>query len=441
MIGLIGPDDSIEVTQRVAEEDGIVGGIVVRRYVSVTDAPALAREIDPVCNVLVFTGLVPYTLAVREGEYRALLDYVPHEGGDLYPVIVRLLQEHKGKLPAISLDTLERGEVEEAFDNVGLPVPEHVLSLDVEGEDLLTMGDPASLTAYHERLYRSGEVRVCVTCMGAVHDRLTKLGVPSLRIEHSKSSLREALRRASLASRLARSEATQIGAVRVEFLDEPPGRRSQAFAHARDILLERAERLRGALTETDDDAFLIHTTRGAIEDALARLEAGHTSALDFRELRTSIAVGAGIGRTVASAEESARKATGPVGDDGRITVVFDDSGATPSTNVVPGTVRSRTNNVDLVIARRLGLGPLALTRLVAALRRLDPAGVTAQELAAAQGIEVRSARRLLRVLEDAGLASALGRQVGPGAGRPQTVYSVDVGSLMAQRLPEPAVTA
>lgn len=303
------------------------------------------------------------------------------------------------------------------------------------------MGEPASLAAFHERLYRSREVKVCVTCMGAVHDRLIKAGVPSLRIEHSKSSLRETLRRASLASRLARSEATQIGAVRVELLDAPPGRRSRAYARLRELLAERAERMRGALSEVDDHAFVIHTTRGAIEDAIARLDAGHASALDFRELRSSVAVGAGIGRTVASAEESARKATNPLDDSGRLTLVFDDSGATGPTIVTPGTVRSRTNNVDLVIARRLGLGPLALTRLISALRRLDPAGVTAQELAAAQGVEVRSARRLLRVLEEAGLASALGRQLGPGAGRPQTVYSVDVAGLTAQRPIEPAVTA
>ncbi|MEZ4595733.1 MAG: hypothetical protein R3C32_02210 [Chloroflexota bacterium] len=56
--------------------------------------------------------------------------------------------------------------------------------------------------------------------------------------------------------------------------------------------------------------------------------------------------------------------------------------------------------------------------------------MTAAELARAYGIEARSARRLTTSLQRAGIATATGRQGGGGAGRPQTVYRIDVGRLI-----------
>jgi response regulator of citrate/malate metabolism len=81
------------------------------------------------------------------------------------------------------------------------------------------------------------------------------------------------------------------------------------------------------------------------------------------------------------------------------------------------------------VAREIGIGPLALTRLTRALRQVDPAAVTASDLALAYGIEARSARRLMTALRRAGIATSNGRQGGPRAGRPQTVYRIDLDRL------------
>jgi predicted ArsR family transcriptional regulator len=81
------------------------------------------------------------------------------------------------------------------------------------------------------------------------------------------------------------------------------------------------------------------------------------------------------------------------------------------------------------VSRELGIGPLALTRLTRALRQVDPSAVTASDLAMAYGIEARSARRLITALTRAGIATRSGRQGGPRAGRPQTVYRIDMDRL------------
>ena len=70
-----------------------------------------------------------------------------------------------------------------------------------------------------------------------------------------------------------------------------------------------------------------------------------------------------------------------------------------------------------------------MTRLTRALRQVDPTAMTASDLALAYGIEARSARRLITALRRAGIATSNGRQGGPRAGRPQTVYRIDLDRL------------
>lgn len=73
---------------------------------------------------------------------------------------------------------------------------------------------------------------------------------------------------------------------------------------------------------------------------------------------------------------------------------------------------------------------MTLARLVTAIAQLDAAAVTAQDLAVAYGVAPRSALRLLKTLERAGVATAFGTRSAPRAGRPQTVYRIDVDRLL-----------
>ncbi len=60
MIGVIGPRDSIDLARAVASEEGLGENVVTRAYDLVEEAPALARELDEICQVLLFTGRVPF---------------------------------------------------------------------------------------------------------------------------------------------------------------------------------------------------------------------------------------------------------------------------------------------------------------------------------------------------------------------------------------------
>jgi hypothetical protein len=412
----------------------------------VEEAPTLARELDRVCQVLLFTGRVPYSLAQASGNLSAALRYVPHSGADLYRTLVLLLREHRGDLPRISLDTIQPTIVREAYEDLGLDPPRHILGLEAE-DDPERIRDSAEIVAFHRGLAEAGEVEICVTCLGEVDRALRDAGVHTWRITHTRAVLREALDAAALQARLAITETTQPAAVILALTDGPTGVAGAVAGdghapydaqrrrlRAREAALDLAERLQGRLGDLDEDTFIVHTNRGAIDAAVARLIAGHGGPLDPDRSPSGLRMGIGMGATVPGAEENARRALVMGNRDGDLHVAAADGTVTRVGRTGHAeTLRLRETDVAMArLARQLGLGPLALTRLTRALRQVDASAVTAAELAQAYGIEARSARRLMTALQRAGIAMPQGRQGGARAGRPQTVYRIDVGRLVPE---------
>lgn len=418
----------------VAGDLGLADAILTRTYASWDDVPAIAAELDAACGVLLFTGRVPFTIARSNPDLHATLEFIPHDGADLYRALVVVLRERGGRLPTVSLDTIERSAVDETYRDLDIEPPAAVLSLD--GPDLSqAQWRVADVTAFHVERYRRGEVELCLTCMGSVRNSLVRLGIPVVRIEHTRAALREALRRASLTDRLARTEARQIA---VALVERQPNRRRATSAspyesqrlelRRRQRVVDLAERLQGTLSDGADGRILIHTTRGAVEAEFARARTDLIAGADGSD---ALLIGFGIGATVASAEENARQAMALGRYSEEIHVVLDDgtvlrlggAGAHPSYRL------RETNPRFLAHAKSLGLGSFTLARLVAALGRIDHAALTARDLAKAYGVTPRSALRLLDTLERAGIAARLGTRVAPRAGRPQRVYRVDLGKL------------
>jgi len=438
MIGVIGPADSVQLALAVAAEDGLGASVIGRPYSTVHEAHGLARELDRICQVLLFTGRVAYALGTRQSGLQAATQHVPHSGADLYAVVVRLLREH-GHLPRMSMDTIDPAILAEAFEDLALEPPQHVMSLDVERDQDADRA-AADLVTFHERCFRTGDVDVCLTCVGSVYEELIAAGIPAVRITHSKSVMREALRQAHLTERLAMTEAMQPAAVLIRLprprsgtTDEPgtyQARRQQL--RAREAVLDIAERLQGRLADIDDETSIVYASRGTIEGALSRVSDGHDGPLSLDRLPGDVQVGIGLGRTVAAAEENARLALAMGERDGDLHVGLPDGEVVRVSHDGPATTyRLReTHPSALAVADELGIGPLALTRLTRALQQVDASAVTAAELARAYGIETRSARRLITSLQRAGIATQQGRQGGPGAGRPQTVYRIDLERLV-----------
>ncbi|WDZ82939.1 hypothetical protein [Micromonospora cathayae] len=432
MIGIIGPEDSIRLVQEVASGEQRSAELTARAYARPEQAPELARELDELCQVLLFTGRIPHAFAVAAGGLRAEIDFVPHAGIDLYRTLSRILLATGGRLPRVSVDTIEADVVRETYHDIETEPPTEILPI-ADSSGLLFSGLD-EITAYHRQRYESGQVDACLTCLGTVHRDLREQGVPVWRVEHTRTSVRDALRRAWLAADVRQSRATQIAVMMIE-LTEPAGRGHDPYQverqrlRLREALLEHAERMRGRLGSIDDRTLLITTTRGTVESAIARHRAGHASLLALRGVDVAHTVGFGAGTTIAAAEDNARKALALGRGSGDTHVVFPD-GEIYSSRQSPVKQRLRETAPGVLrVSEQLRLGPLSTRRLIEALHQMDPNQVTARGLADAYGVEARSARRLLNSLRAAGFAEEVGLHVSTGAGRPQTVYRVAMQRL------------
>lgn len=441
MIGVIGPADSVALTLSVAEEMGVGDQLVGRPYERIDEALQIALGLDHVCQVLLFTGRVPYSIGRASDRLMARLQYLPHSGADLFRALAHLIRDHHGGLPRISLDTIEEATVREAYVDMGAEPPRHVLALEAD-DDPERVRSASDIVAFHLGLARAGEVDVCVTCVGEVDRALRAAGVPTWRISHTRVAIREALHQAMLAARLSLTESSQPAVVLVHAASLREGVATSVGAGAyhlqrqrlamRQAVLDLAERLQGRLAEVDEATLIVYSSRGAVESAVARAAVDPAGPFELAGVVEDLGVGAGLGATVAAAEEHARQALVLGERDGDVHVVYQDGSVVRASRTGPAsTFRLRaTDEGALQVARELGIGPLALASLTQALRKVDASAVTAAELARAYGIEARSARRLMTSLQRAGIATATGRQGGGGAGRPQTVYRIDVGRLI-----------
>jgi len=431
VIGVVGAPDSVSLVEEVAGELALDEPLVMRSYTSPEQAVRLADELDVISDVILFTGRLPYLVAAASGTYRARLQYVPHEGTDLYRTLARILLGSRTGLPRISLDSIDPEIVGETFADLGLAAPEHVLELPLPDKD--TPFDSASrLSSAHAELHRTGAVELCLTCVKAVHDELVGQQVPTVRIEHSRLVIRESLRRASLEVQLAQAESARLAVCVVELTPSAralDGRTAEGSV-ARDVARRYAELLGGTVTSVDRNEAVIHTSRGVVERHV-RMDPADRSSLVRTEYRDVVNVGIGLGETTPTAEAHARSALAFAKrhrvpclytEDGTIIPIQGSGGAIP-----PRELRPRWRQ----LADELGVSPATLHKLVEALRVLNPAAFTARQLAAAYGVQSRSARRLIADLDRVGLIEPTGMEQGPGAGRPQVVYRFNPAKLVS----------
>jgi predicted transcriptional regulator len=430
VIGIVGPEDSVALALRVAAELGLADSVIARTYDVADQAPELARELDTVCQVVLFTGRVPYIFTIATGEHRAQLDCVAHSGIDLYRSLVLLLRAFDGHLPALSIDTIEGEVVTEVWRDLSLDPPTTVLPLTSDG-DSTAVQSTDDIVTFHVDAWRSGTVEACLTCLRSVYDELVRRGVPVFRVEHTRAAIRDALNRARQTLQTAQVEAQQIALGLLELLPTAePVATAEPLAAARRHLVSL---LHGRVQDVDERTLMLFTTWGTLQNVLSRPGSG--AELMPADLRSAVALGFGLGATLPRAEENARRAVALARVDRTTCVVFTDGTVHRLDDDRPGTTITlrQTDPRMLELARALDMSPTSFQRLAVALHAVDTRALTAQDLAESLRVSVRSARRTLLKLEQGGVVTRTGSATGPGAGRPQTLFRVELEKL----LPDP----
>jgi hypothetical protein len=382
------------------------------------------------CEVLLFTGVVPFERAKRAGKWRCELDVIRHSQADLYRMIGLVLGQTAGKFPRVSVDSLDLETVRCVFGDMGLPIPAVVIPvIDEAGE--FVFEDVEGTARAHLAAIERGEADAALTCLAGAHRLLISAGVTTWRVDHARVTIIEALQRAWLTSQVTKTRGSSIAVALVGTAFE--GRSTAAIHGTVERAVTSHARRMGSRVALDRDRYMLTTTQAAIQEMLDRHRSGQKSLIDLVSNPpggVTMTLGVGFGGTFATALDSAEKAFRVSSSSGDPAVVRED-GRVESLVAENPTALSlqETSDAILQLAAETELGPLSLRRLVAALGRADHKAVTAQQLAEFYGVKPRSARRMLGLLVAARYAREVGIRGAAGAGRPHVVYDVDLPAL------------
>jgi len=424
-IGVVGPHDLVERVMLSgaatpgqapsATGPGPARRLVAAAYRGEQEAPDKVLRLGPAIDVLLFACPVSLEYARRAGVLRVPATCVPLSGSALFAALLRARADGRHDLSGVSVDVLSRGDVEDAFNELGIPAGDIHVREDPVGA--------AALAAFHERLWRRGQTSVAFTCLESVADRLTAAGVPTCIIRPTGSAIRAALRTATLLGAHRRLEEAQLAVVVVEVPTLRETARRPAPRHSQEelrlavhrFLLQEAQRMQAAVSPMGDHTFLVTATRGSLSGATDGFRVPPFSDRARSELGIAVEVGVGLGRTAQEAEAHARAALAR-------------SHAAPGAR---GFALDREGYALVPAPRALATAPAGRPKGLETLSRLagklpdDGAHVVDAETAGRLlGVTPRTARRLLHTLVEEGLAWPLPPTRTPQPGRPRQFYRV-----------------
>jgi hypothetical protein len=408
-IGVVGPADLVDLAISVGGS-ATSACLVPLVYAHEDDATALVAAEQVNVDGLLFTGVVPYVRANVGGVLQRPAEHVSYDGATLLRALVEQLRLGHD-MTAVSIDTLSKPQVIQTMTEARLPtdgiqVLEYRLGL---GSD--------EVVAFHRSARDTGHAKVAITCIGSVFHQLSA-EMYVVRLAPSRHSILSALRHLELTV-----SGVHTGDARVVIgLVDLDG--------ATDEQLSREVASLGGMLARVEDGYLIVSTLGALERWTDHFRQWPL----LRQLRLRherVHIGFGIGRSAPDAESHARVALGrsraageaaaavALGEGGDVIVGTADEAADAAR---PASVESLT-----VLGRRAGMSPDTLGRLRALVAE-SPAerGVSSSMVSEFLGVEQRTARKILKRLERAGVAEPLAPQHDGSNGRPLTFYRVQL---------------
>ena len=392
---------------------GLARRLVAAAYRTEQEAGDKVRRLGPDIDAWLFASQVPYSFARRAGVLRGPATCVPLSGSALYAALLRAGRERDCDLTMISVDTISRAEVDDAFADLG------VASRDVHVRE--DPGGAAALAAFHERLWRRRQTSVAFTCLESVAQRLAAAEIPVLVVQPTRSAIQAALHTATLLAVQRRLEDSQlaVAVVEVPALREAsrrpapgqPGEELRLTVHR--LLVQEAQRIRATVSPAGEYRFLVTATHGSLAAATDGFRVPPFTERAHSELGIAVEVGVGLGQTAHDAESHARAALADAHAGPGARFVLDREGHA----LVPGPrepAPARAGNPK---------GLTTLSRLAGKLTA-DEGGrvVDAETAARLLGVTSRTARRLLHTLAEEGLAWPLPPSRTPQPGRPRQFY-------------------
>ena len=423
-IGVIGPQDLVEkiiLAGRALEVSSAAPWrLLGAAYRDEHEAVAKTERIQKDADAILFTGPLPYDIVRAADVLKRPATYVPLSGASLFSTMIRAIRDHEVDLSKVSIDSLARSDVEEAYSEIDVPKRR------VKVREYAGPRSAASFAEWHAELFHSGKTAAAFTTVLSVVKELEQQSVPTFRVLPAAASLRVGLNTAALIGSRSRLEQAQI-VIMIVGLPEGRGRSGSEdyWQHemrpaVHQVLLREARLMGATVLPRGDGSYFVAATLGSLEDATQNLRTAPFVAAVKEAVGFPVTVGIGLASRAREAEENANRALDKARADGdaQCCMLRSDGGmlALPAHGLrTDSDVAPETKKSDLTV-RKLVDG-LSDEGTPSAAPVID-----AESAARMLNVSVRTARRTLGELVEEGLAWPLPPPAQAGRGRPRQLY-------------------
>lgn len=401
----------------------------VRCYAHQDEAGGFTSELEPLVDAILYSGPVPYYIALENAPIAVPSDFVVYDEVSLLKAFFELASQ-KADLSTISIDTISTATIRDVCREIGID-PSGIRSMPLrEG------GIHDDFASFHIDNYRAGRTTHALTCRSVVKEELERAGVPCHFMFWTKHTILKALDLlvARYMQNRYRGSQIAVGLLRARMPDinaSIASTRRMALG-MESYLLESADRLGVNLLDIGNGLYFFYTTYGALKTHTQDF----TTAPHFPRFpdpqNYTFHIGIGTGPNAAIAEDGARKALhrAELEDQHAVFVVLDNDrliGPLGSSNRASRVIRV-TDAEIADLADRIGITSANLARILETVEQDRDASYSAIELSRILNATPRTARRVLTRLTETGYARPVGESSPVGHGRPTTLYRIDLSS-------------
>lgn len=431
-VGLIGPNDSVNETMKAANSlDGIE--LVPFIYQHTEETKNIITKHSARIEHWLFSGPAPYHFALKEKLIDAEhADYILLHGSSLLGTMLDAIMQEGAVLSSISVDSVPRQEVLKMLKDFDLE------KMNIHTAPELGYIPAEELIDYHEKLYRSGEIQAALTCVHAAYYSLKQRGVPVYRISVSELAAHRAIsviKERSLANLYRMKQLAMIG-IEIIYPSQAQQRKSpfkierQELAINR-VLIDFTEKVKGSKVNGGNGIYVIYTTRGELELYGKFHHLKEVQEEIFVNSTMHVRIGVGYGKTVLESEQNVRLALDYAREkENSIIINLDEDGKVTEINSLGDQLHYNRRSSEAKWQEALkgaAISQTIIARIESLSHHYAKVEVTSLELSQWMNSTERNARRILKELEQVGVAEVAGEESGQ-RGRPRIVYRLLFGT-------------
>jgi hypothetical protein len=425
--GIIGPNDTVQLISEIAVEYSDRLQPVPFIYQITEEATALIQKNQHLVDLWILAGPALYNSLKKSGVNQPFF-LLQLDGASLTKTLADIGYNDKKSLETVSIDMLTKRDVFETYRDLGIP-SDQVFVHEYTNETPID-----NLLSFHQKLYKDGQVDICITCLRSIYDQLCSQNLPTYRVTPTRTNIRETLSSAIQQWETMHFKQSQISVilVKVQGMDNKDQHNLMSYdlhrlnLEIQSAILNFAESISGSFVTIGTGIFIIYSTRGSLHETKKPIG----SLLEKLALITDLPsnIGIGYGDTALSAEENARLALNHAQNfDCFCAFLIDDNGTIegPLKEQESISFQYRTENKE--ISEKLKLSGITITtfnKILSVQKRLGNSSITAAQIADWLKMTPRNARRILTGLAEQGIAEIIGDEAPSSKGRPRKIYRV-----------------